>query len=458
MAFVTALGLFAYFGLVGHPLVAVLHTRRDLVRNALLAPAAGAAVTIYAAYAASRLGLPLGLCARPLAGAVLLGAGLAWWRRPPLLPQRLWAYLAAMAVAFAAVGWPLLAPGTAWLGSFNPDFANYVLGAERLIGEGYLHRPDPGVWQRQSDWSAYFVAFAAVGARNGAELLLAWTASVLGRAAADVYMPLIVALHVALLAAAAALIGTPYRRARLAAAALLAVSSMLGIGVVLGLLAQVAGLALLALACNLWLSPFQRLEASALRRWVVLTGLVSAAFALTYPEAVPFLALALLVHNATAPSRLRARGLTAAKAASAAVLVAGALVTPELVGTVGYILRQATQSVGSMQHQELFPYFLLPSGLAALFGLIPYLPPDNILVSAAILLGGLLLGGTLAATLWQVRQREPAAAVATAMSLMVPVLFAHGAGFGLFKLAMYIQPFLIPTTVLALCRALRTAR
>src|SRR5262249_28835813 len=151
----------------------------------------------------------------------------------------------------------------AWLGSFNPDFANYVLGAERLIGEGYLHRPDPTVWQHQSDWSAYFIAFAAVGARYGAELLLAWTASVLGRGSIDVFMSLIVALHVALLAAAAGLVGAPYRRARLAAAALLAVSSMLGVGVMLGLLAQVAGLALLALAGNLWLTPFHRLEAAA---------------------------------------------------------------------------------------------------------------------------------------------------------------------------------------------------
>src|SRR5260370_33564555 len=75
-----------------------------------------------------------------------------------------------------------------------------------------------------------------------------------------VSMPLLVALHVALIAATTALIGVPHRYARLLAAVLMSSPAILTLGVVLQLVAQVLGLILLALSCVLCLSPFYRLR------------------------------------------------------------------------------------------------------------------------------------------------------------------------------------------------------
>jgi hypothetical protein len=44
------------------------------------------------------------------------------------------------------------------------------------------------------------------------------------------------------------------------------------------------------------------------------------------------------------------------------------------------------------------------------------------------------------------------------MMLLASILFARNAGFGLFKLAMYMQPFLIPTLAAFACRVLGIAK
>lgn len=458
MSLATSVILFAYFGLTGYPVVSALNTRRDLVRNVLIAPAVGLALAVYCSYVASRLGFPIVACARPIAAlCVIMGAGLLVWR-PPVVPfKHLIPYAPLAALAFVTAGWPLLIPGTAWLGSNNVDFTNYVLDAERLADSGYLQPSDPDVWQRQSDWATYFIIFAAVGARTGAELLLSATMTVIGKTAVETYMPLIVAMHVSVVTAAAGLINAPGRYARVAAAAALSLAAMLALGVVLQLLAQVLGLALLALACALCLTRFWRLGRRALRRWIALAAMVFAAFVLSYPEAVPFFAAAFVLHHVL-DSQLRRHARALVVPVTAVAIVAGALIAPDLVGLAGYLINQFRFSTGILQHARLFPYFLVPSGLAALFGLVSYSPHDFFGLPGAVAVGVLLAVGCAAATVWQVWRREPPAAVVAVMMVLGWILFARNVGFGLFKLAMYAQPFLIPTVAVSVCRVVGVAK
>ncbi len=457
--FALSVAFFVYFGVIGAAVVAALHTRRDLVRNLLIAPAVGMVVTLVLTYLPNRAGYPVASFARWLTPATLAAAvAFLLWRRPLFPVRRALPYVAIAAFAFVASGWPLLAQGATWLGQLNPDMANYVLGAQRMVDQGFLQQLDPEVWARQSDWAAYFVSFQIFGIRPGSELLLAWAIALTGQTGHAVYMPMILAFHVALIWAATALISVQYRFARLLAGALLASSAMLTLGVVTQLIGQTLGLTLLALAAVLCLAPFYRTARAYMLRFVALGGLVMAGFFLGYPETLPFFGLAFLIYHALGIRR-EGRNYGRGLAAVAGVGVVGCgLIAPEVPGLLRFMIGQATSSTSTMQMAELFPYLLISSGLAAVWGLRHYVPTFDPVLIAAIVAGMALSLCASAGAVWMALRREPAAAITVVMLALVPLLFAANSGFGMYKIAMYMQPFLLPTSVLALCRVLRVAR
>lgn len=456
MAFALSLALFAYFWIVGYAAVAALHTQRDSVRNALIAPAVGVALTIYCIYLFSRLGLPVKTFAYPLTVVALALATITLlYLRPRLSGRSLRPYVLIALLAFGATGWPLLTGGFAWLGDLNPDMPNYVFDAHRLVDQAFVQQQDPEVWVQQSDWSAYYNVDAIV--RMGAQLLLAWTIVLTGKSGILIYMPLLVSLHVGLLAAATALIPRPRRYDRVTAALLLSCSAMLTLGVVLQLIAQVLGLLLLSLSCVLCLSPFYRLERNAFARFAALAGVVIAAFVLSYPEMLPFFGLAFLIHHG--PGILENRrflGRVLVGVVTIAVF-ALALIALEALRLTNYLYGQISSGVFNGL-PDLFPYFLAPAGLAALWGLAPYTATGEAPMAAAIAVAAVLSVITIAAILWLVWRREPAAAVTLVMIVLAVPLIVVSSGFGVFKLAMYIQPFLLLTLILGLSFMLRVNR
>src|SRR5207237_7281852 len=91
-----------------------------------------------------------------------------------------------------------------------------------------------------------------------------------------------------------------------------------------------------------------------------------------------------------------------------------------------------------------------PSGLANLWGLqsVVYVPQEpwlslSIAISALLTLVVFVLAFRFAARL------IPPAAVATVMCLLAVELFTVRSDFGLFKLAMFLQPFMLPVLALA---------
>jgi len=133
MAFLLSLALFAYLWIVGYATVGVLNTQRDLIRNALIAPAVGVVATIFSLYVPSRLGFAVSSFAL-LHAVALLGVAvfLLMWRRPLLPTKRLVPFAILLFLAFLLNGWPLLWDGFTWFGNFNPDMVSYVLDATRL--------------------------------------------------------------------------------------------------------------------------------------------------------------------------------------------------------------------------------------------------------------------------------------------------------------------------------------
>ncbi|MEI9987042.1 MAG: hypothetical protein WDN69_30110 [Aliidongia sp.] len=202
--------------------------------------------------------------------------------------------------------------------------------------------------------------------------MFAWAVAVVGRDETAIYMPLIVSWHVAALAAAAALVGTAHRFARLLGAFLLTVSALSTLGVTSQLLGQELGLTCLSLAAVLLLSPFYRLARPALTRFVVLTGFVMAGFLLSYPEMLPFLGLGFLIYHGVQLRELRRYWRPALAGAFAIGGLAAAATAPDVWALVKFLFDQAAASNSKMLYPELFPYFLIPSGLSALWGLSPF--------------------------------------------------------------------------------------
>jgi hypothetical protein len=459
LAFAMSLGFFVHFTVVGAAVVAALHTQRDLVRNLLIAPAVGIVATLVSTYLVNRLGAPVGSFA-PWLAPTMLAAAIAslLWRRPHFPLRQALPHIAIAGLAFVATGWPLLQQGFAWLGKLNPDFPNYVLNAQRLVEQPWIQPLDPDVWAQQSDWAAYFVTYPVFGVRSGSELLLAWAIGLTRVHAEAVYMPMVVTLNVALIWAGTALISRRYRFARLLAGAMLASSAMLTLAVTVQLIAQILGLTLLALATVLCLGPFYRLAARSLLRFVALGGVVMAGFFLGYPETLPFFGLAFLIYHllgVRSAWRYWGRGLAALAGIGAIGL---GLIAPEVPGLLLFMIGQIASGTSTMQLAELFPYMLIPSAFAAVWGLSHYVAAFGADLTSAIAVGMALSLGAAVGAIWLALRREPTATVTVVMLALVPMLFAANSGFGMYKIAMYMQPFLLPTSVLALCLALRAAR
>jgi hypothetical protein len=461
MAFFISVGLFCYFWIIGFAVQSVLYRHGDLIRTILLAPAVGIVTTLYGNYLFSRAGFPTGTIAWPLAIGLLAASIVTLRRRRLPLPGRQGLpYLLVLMLAFAASGWPLLTDGFAWLAHLNPDAANYILDTDRLARQPFIGSPDSDSWLSQSDWGSYYVTYPLRGVRTGTDLLFAWVVSLFGYDEPSLFMPLIVAFHVAALAAAIALVGTAYRFARLLSGAMLAVTALASAGVELQLLGQELGLVFLTLASTLLLSPFYRLSRVARARFVILTSLVMAAFFISYPEMLPFFGVGFLIYHGAGVRELSRYWRRYLSILVPIAILSYTLIAPDVLPAINFLLSQVHLSQSQMLFPELFPYLLIPSGIGALWGLNSYIPGGVALLGRDVAIGiGLTLSGATAiGALWMVWRREACAALVVVMALVAVMLAMGNSGFGMFKLAMYAQPFLMTTMVLSLCRALKVAR
>jgi hypothetical protein len=390
----------------------------------------------------------------------LVAAGLLA-RTRPALPLRRFAPLGVVLLGAALLnGRPLLEFGFEWLSFGNDDMAFYVLAAQRVLAHGFFDQPDVRALLAGADYTLYTWYFdVQVGHRPGSQLLLAWATSVSGLAAYQAFMPTILALHLVFIGAMGGLVCRSPRRhaAALVTCALLAVSPLMAYGLLAQLIAQVWGLALMGvLAAVLW-RPFPAAGWRRLLGLSVTPAVVATALMVVYPETSPLVAGAFGVYAAVAV--LRRRGsfrptLWVATASGAVTLLA---LNVYLGPSVRYLLGILTTRSRALDPEVmLFPYFLLPSGLAQFWGLQqvggggrePW-------TSAAILLGAALLLGAIVGVLVLAWREEPIAILCLPMLVLAGRVFVLRHDFILFKLAMYLTPFLVGSLVLALFTLVR---
>jgi hypothetical protein len=312
--------------------------------------------------------------------------------------------------------------------------------------------------------------------RFGSELVLAWISALTGVKALGVFMPVILGFGLVQLFAAAALalhLGR-WRRRALIGTAILAASPLFMLGMLYQLIAQVGGIALL-LASTAVLTARLPATRRRLLPHILVLSIIGAAFAVFYPEVTAFAVLTTMIVGALEWFRTRVFPLARLGLVMYGIVGVVILLRYNILSYLFTILYQFGSGFRTVDLKlSLFPYFLIPSGLANLFGFLPLAINFGEPFTSLAILGGFLLLVTatffavcesLALPLFARARRATRSPAPAAILLLVLFgicfkLYTGGNDFGLYKAAMFMQPVLataLATALVCLPRARWTA-
>jgi hypothetical protein len=459
VAFLLVPLVLGYLALLGIACVCAFG-RRVPTALVLTSPASGAGVLVALELTLNRLGLPVASFALALAlGMGVAAAAVVAWRRPQIAWDELRPLAFPVLAGCLLAGAPIMVFGFDWAGNANPDMALYTNSAASFLRHGFFDVPDVGTLRANTDAArnAWFWEVLPPN-RYGADALVALAAAVFRVPVYEIYMVLEVASFGALVTATAALVLDRGSRLRTyASAALIAVASPLMLYVIFQqllpqILGQVAMVALVALVQTRSDDPV------ATRQRGVALGCVLVALLFYYPEISSVVALGAVV---TAPFVLWAHRHALRDLLSAEAPVTGiALVTVLVLLNAGIFTVVATlqtlSTIGAnVAAEQIGPitYYLIPSGLANLWGFAPfdgYLEPW---LSIGIVAGFLAFAGVLAASVRALPRGRLADGMTVATMALLLYLFARRSGYGSFKIAFLLQPFLAVFAASALVAA-----
>ena len=436
--------LLGFWLALGWAVQALVKPQLAPLTSLLLAPLIGFSATLVPVFWLSLIGMHAAHFALPLTIVLAALAAVGWAVRRPSWRLSYAVPVAVVALALLATGIPTLVFGFDWVANANDDWANYNLGALRLIEHGMLHRPDVDAMLAGKDYPGYFY-FLTVGqdVRPGSELMLAWLGALSRQNPFFIFMPLILAFDGVMMCAAAALalIGARSRLHWFIGLLLAAAAPLSLYAIQQQLIAQVIGI---AFTCGMAALTCIRLTELVDWRRLMLVTLVASAYLLAYPEMVPFYGLAfLLFHIAHAGDR------TWGWSRSGCMLLVpvglAILTGPYIFSAVLFMLNQFTQSAvqGRIGDVSIFPYFVVPSGIAMLWGFLPLgiFSPEPWLSIAII--GAIVLSiWTFVGAIFRMYRGSVTASILIVFVLVTVQLAFKRNDFGLFKIAMFAQPFL----------------
>ncbi|HEV3383349.1 MAG TPA: hypothetical protein VG097_00970 [Gemmata sp.] len=456
------LAIFLVWGIVGYALTSCLLSRRQAISNLLLAPAVGMGTLELAAHIGLRFGSPVGPLARPIVlGALLLAAIVLLVRRPAFPVRRVLPFGLIFLAAIPLSGWPLLKWGGDWICHANEDMANYCLAATGYRDHGFRTLMlDPYFVGEDLSYEMWSLFTDRCGTRHGCEMSLAMTSEIASLPVPLIFMHVILAMHLTLISAVGFMLhrlGKGQLAATLACA-FMAISPLSTFGVIQQLIAQVGGLALLIVNVALFCRPARRLSAYGFLKRGILGGIVSAALVLHYTESVSFLVAAFGLHTAVGFARRR-RDFKQILITLLSAVVVALLLGNYLVANIAFLSYQTRTTVNRPAlDREFFPQYLSYEGLARLWGLetihepAAVGPQPQLPVHRVVLAGGLCLLLCLGAGISLAWRRRPVGTMLLVMAGVGAFFVRTHTAFGLFKLAMYAQPFIVGSIVLGWAR------
>ena len=454
-AFIFTLGVFIYFWFLGYATLSMFNPRLRLMQSILISPAMGIAVVLLPLFLINRMGLPVQVFGQFLLLGLLVISGVIVLIKKPIFPtRRLLPLMGLLIVALALAAWPMFLYQFDWTSVGNDDMANYCLGAQRFLNAGYFDEPNlTDLFAGRNYSLAYWFMHVAGKMRAGSELMLSvwWAAT--GLNAHQIFMPIIFALHLSLICATGALVaGKNFsKKAPLIAMSLLAISPLTTLGAIDQLIGQVGGLTLLCAASlmfcrDLTIRPFRRLISPSIAGAIIFSALF-----LWYPEALPFLGLGWILFLVIKIFQNRSGAAPIIIPSLLIGMLTLLFLGSSILNALEIMMGQARIHGSASDAIILFPYFLIPSGIPALFGLASLGARHEPFISIAIVLGCIICIWMLRQTIKGARISYPPALILTVMIVLSIVLIYKRYDFGLFKLSMYMQPFLIAVAVAAIC-------
>lgn len=455
LAVLLTLVLFLVWCVIG--LAALVALRADVreLRVALTAPILGTALTVVPLFALSNAGVPMDSGALPVWVVLLVGSLIVLALRRPRLSLAVAPVVVLCLIDLALLGRPMFQFGFDWIANANGDMGYYVLSATQLMGHGLQSAVDFHALASNRDFATSAQTLNLRGLRPGTQIALAGLAAVTGRPPVALYMPMSIAIAMCGICATGALAMQASRRwwSASVAAALLVASPMAGYGVMQQLLPQDWGLGL-AVALFAWLMRPEMYQKQGPRipDLFVISVSAVALFVVSY-EVAASLALAYGLYVALLVARrrvsLRAVGILWGVPLVATVVVFNTFLPRALGWLRNFVLPVGTSGFGG--GVSLFGYAAVPTALPGAAGLrslfaSPQAPHMGLFILVAV---GLFAGVFIASV---VTARKGAAAGVTLLGdLALGILLAkNGNDFGLFKLYMYMQPFLAATVAVLL--------
>lgn len=416
----------------------------------LLAPSCGVSLLLLIIFNLSRFGLSVSQFCLPLFGAAFLFSltsffyprehhrGL-FWDLVPFSPFFL--------LALVLSSWPFLLYQADWLSFANNDMANYSLLAQRFLEHSFFQVPSPeelfsGAHYEQTYWLQGLVE------RPGSELLLSWISGIVAKPTTKCFMPFILSLHLCIISGAAGLVYevSQNRKALFLTLFFLALSPLLTFGALYQLLGQTAGLCILLGASLVFAygsSPAGRKE---LFKVSLLFSLLLSAQMLVYPELLPFLGLSVLAWwlRFLVSERRWPEFAEVVMVITPPLALLPIILRSYLVAALGFLLRQTHSGVtGYKQAADVFSQYLSLSGLAGLWGFFNiYSPVGEPYLSAGIVIAAGLLILLTTHSLKRLFRGDFLACIFLLMLGVGGFLSLKASAFGLYKMAMYLQPFL----------------
>lgn len=456
LAFLLPIVIFIYFTIIGYTALQFVGSKRNILQNILLAPSLGYAIILLLVLTLNRLGLPIRQFATELALSSFFMSAILLYRSHLIIPSRkLLPFLTVLTLALILTGRPLLEFGFDWLSYASDDMINYCLGATRFLNNAYYTAPTDNLLLQGKDYSLLYWFMHIPGmVRAGSELMIAWISGTTHLSTLQIFMPTMLCLHLMLISSAGALALTLTRKRNISllVSLLVALSPLTAQGTLYGLIAQVSGLSLLI--------AFIIVACKPTRISGILIGIYFSALMVVYPELLPFIAITFVIYLLMILISGWRPNKSVLLSYSIALCLSLILLNTSIITAIEFLLVQIkAANIAINTHSLIFPYFLIPSGLANLWGLQaiaqttkePYL-------SFFILLGALLTLFTLAAGIRLIKRKSAAAILFLVMSIVGFILFRENQGFGLFKLSMYIQTFMLCVAIVSLYELIKNTR
>lgn len=461
-AFTLPLLLFSFWGIVGYATLSLLSTRHNFLQNVLLAPVTGFAVTLICVFTLNRFGLPISSFAKILLFTLLIFSLITLKFNKPFFAVRYYSpFIAIFLLALCIAGYPLLEYGFNWISFGNEDMMNYCLGAFRFLRYGFFDIPDYRILLNNQDYSLYHWFNHVPGlVRSGSELTLAWVSTVTNLNTLQIFMPQLLAFHLILISSTGALVCLHKNKLSFAITTCLLFSfSALSIfGTMYQLIAQIQGLSLLIITLILLFQLFENEKKYYSISHSILLSVIISSFLITYPELLSFLVLTFITYNLI---MLLNRKLPSKM--FFVILIFTSIFTIILLNNYMFSVMEFAyiqiMNGSSSANSSIFPYYFLLSGIANLWGLLPITQkPGEPWTTIAIIFGFLLSIMSILISLRYWLKGSIAAIMLIIMTAFGMLLFLRNSGFGLFKLAMFSQPFLFCIITYALFDLIKNSK